>query len=742
MELTEKIKLLFASPSTVDGEDKQKFGIFLGVFVPCILMLFGVIIFLRLGWIVGQVGLITTSVIITFAFIIALFTTLSMAAIATNIEVGKGGIYYLLSRSLGIEIGSAIGLPLYIKQTLSIVFCILGFAESLHSLMPSWPIPIIGIWTLAALTILAYTSVNGAMKVQLVIFAVIGASLTSLFTGTPVSPAESTSLVSSVAPSLGFWGIFAIFFPAMTGVESSVSLSGDIRNPSRSLPIGTITAMVTAYLIYMIIAFFVASYAPLERLAAEPLIMQEIARIPSLIILGIWGATLSSALGGMLGAPRTLQAMSDDGIIPKFFGKTYGPMQEPRVATLITCIIALGAIYYGSINIIAPLMSMICLICYVVLNLSAGIETLMDNPSWRPRFRVHWSISIAGGVLSLITMIMIDAGAALIAFFFVGLVYFFAKKRQFNTTWVDIRQGILLFFSRMAIYQLNHNETKSWRPHFLVFTKHSKEHSNHLLKFVESISQSRSFLTMVSFVKNEQLSQRERIEIAGETTRNLSEKNIEAFVQIKTADTLTNGMMHMIENYGLGPIKPNTVVFGEIKDEAHEFVQVIQKAYENGLNIVINSNATHVNNDGGDIHVWWDEDNRNSSEFMLVLAYMLSRNKEWKKKRICLKAIVRNEFMRHNKLQELQNLSAKMRMPIDIEIFVSSDPTAEYSNFAKEFSGKAGFVFLSLMPPPDHDEMMTCYKEYIHVLRDTYKDLSSVGLVLSSADTPLETILA
>ncbi|MBA3722966.1 MAG: amino acid permease [Parachlamydiaceae bacterium] len=375
------------------GGQKKGFGTFLGVFVPSILMVFGVIIFLRLGMIVGQAGLVTSLLLITFATLIALVTTFSMASISTNIEVGKGGVYYLLSRSLGIEVGSAIGVPLYLKQCLSIAFCVIGFAESLNELVPLWSITEIGIGTLLTLTLLAYFSLNGALKVQLLIFVILIASLVSLFFGgSEMLAPEPAKNGFETTQQLSFWALFAIFFPAMTGIESSVSLSGDLRNPSKSLPFGTISALLVAYAIYMLIALFLAQNASLELLVSDPFIIQALAKVPALIVLGIWGATISSALGGLLGAPRTLQALAEDGVVPKIFGKNFGKMQEPRLATLTTCIISLVGIYYGSINVIAPLLTMICLICYAFLNFSAGLETLMANPSWRPRFRIHWRV--------------------------------------------------------------------------------------------------------------------------------------------------------------------------------------------------------------------------------------------------------------------------------------------------------------------------------------------------------------
>ncbi len=730
-----------------NSSDNQKFGTFLGVFVPSILMLFGVIIFLRLGWIVGQVGLSTAFVIITVAALIALITTISMASISTNIEVGKGGVYYLLSRSLGIEVGSAVGIPLFLRQSLTIAFCVIGFAESINDLVPAWSITTIGIWTLGILTCLAYFSVRGALKVQVAIFIAIIASLISLFTGQEIAPMHPESFTPAPLQSLRFWAVFPIFFPAMTGVESSVSLSGDLKNPSRSLPIGTISAILLAYAIYMGISAFLVWKVPMDRLVQDPLIMQDLASIPSLIIVGIWGATLSSALGGLLGAPRTLQAIADDGIVPKIFGKTFGPMNEPRIATLVTCGIALFGTYFGSVNVIAPLLTMISLICYGVLNLSAGIETLMANPSWRPRFRVHWSISIAGAVLCLVTMLMIDAGWALLSLLLIAVLYFVVKKRQFPSSWTDIREGILLFFSRSAIYRLSQStlSSKSWRPHFLIFTKFTKEHSTSLMKFCEAISQSRGFLTMASFVHPGKTTIETRQELTDSITNRFKKKNIHAFVEIKEVEKSTIGMTQMIEYYGIGPLVPNTIVFGGIKkeDETIDFVRVLECASRRNYNIVIMNDSNEIDlkiGDNRNIDVWWDDEYQDNSELMLVLAYMLQRNPGWKRTRICVKAIVKSESERHKKLQEFHALSVSKRLPLDVEVFVSSNPTEERISLITQFSKTAEIIFVSLVPPPQEISGPE-YIQYLHSLSQASESLPSMALVLSSKYTPLDTIL-
>lgn len=727
-----------------DSGGSQKFGTFLGVYVPCILMLFGVIIFLRLGWIVGLVGVSESLIIITLAAGLALVTTLSMSSIATNTEVGKGGVYYMLSRSLGPEVGVALGIPLFFRQSLSIAFCCIGFAESLHDLIPTWGVTHIAMATLGLLTILAYTSVRGALKVQVGIFIAITASLVSLFTGTEVSPMPPETFTPVVPPALGFWVVFAIFFPAMTGMESSVSLSGDLKNPGRSLPIGTICALLTAYIIYVGISLFLSYRVPMDRLVADPLIMQDLATIPSLIIVGIWGATLSSALGGLLAAPRTLQAIAEDGMAPKIFAKTFGKTSEPRVATLATFLIALGGCL-GSVNILAPLLTMISLICYCVLNLSAGMETLMANPNWRPRFRVHWVISLTGALACLITMLMIDSGAALLSLLLIVVLYFVVKTRDLDSTWTDIREGLLLFFSRSAIYRLAHagGPSKSWRPHFLVFTDSQDAHFASIVKFAQGISRSRGFLTTASFVAPGTKTSTARRELANELSTYFKKEKIHALVQVKESETATSGMRDMIHHYGLGPLTPDTIIFGGIKkkDEGVEFIKMLRLAYKQHKNIVILTGVNQqVPTKCTNVHIWWDDTSSENVNLMLVLGYMAQLDQARRRSRLCVKAIAANEVGRRKKLEQLQQICLEKRMPVDIEVVVSLDGPEHQIELVQEFSKDADIVFLGLKPPPRDPAEIDDYMTYLQNLTTTNQTLP-LAFVLSSKSMTLDGVL-
>lgn len=728
-----------------ESKNEQKFGTFLGVYVPCILMLFGVIIFLRLGWIVGIVGLPSALAIITLAASIALITTLSMSSIATNTEVGRGGVYYMLSRSLGLDVGAAIGIPLFFRQSLTIAFCCIGFGESLHDLNPSWSIFNISISTLALLTILAYTSVRGALKVQVVIFIAIVGSLISLFTGGEVAPMDPDIFIPPSFVSLGFWGVFAIFFPAMTGMESSVSLSGDLKNPGRSLPIGTISAILSAFAIYVGISVFLVSRVSYDRLVNDPLIMNNIASIPSLIIVGIWGATLSSALGGLLAAPRTLQALAEDGIAPKIFTKTYGPMNEPKIATLATCLIALVGTYFGSINVLAPLLTMVSLISYCVLNLSAGMETLMANPSWRPRFRVHWTISLGGALVCLLAMLMIDPGTALLAIFSIVALFLFVKRIKLESKMIDIRDGLLLFFSRLAVYRLAYDTgpSKSWRPHFLVFADIEDEHTISLMKFAQGICQSKGFLTTASFVTQGSFSRVELNNLMVTLSHRFKQEKIQTLVQIKEVETVTIGIQDMINHYGLGSLTPNTVIFGGLKKQidSTDFIKMLCLAYTRHKNIVILNKSEKVGNFASDnIHIWWDTHSKSNSELMLVLGYMLQMERTRKRSRLCIKAIVYNELDRKNKLEELEQIRLEKRLPIDIEVFVSPNESENIEHLVKEFSKNADMIFLGLSNPSKDPYKIEEYHAYLHGLIKTYEYLP-IAFVLSCESNALENIL-
>jgi len=460
------------------------YGTFKGVFVPSILTILGIILYLRLGWVLGNVGLAQTLIIVTIASAITFITGLSIAATATNMKVGGGGAYYLISRSLGVEPGAAVGLPLFLAQALGISFYIAGFSESVVALIPAStagmpdiiaqlleiarnPV-ILSTVTLVALALIAFFSTNAALKVQFIILLLIIGSLVALFLGNPeYAPPENWS---GIPQKESFWFVFAVFFPAVTGIEAGIAMSGDLKDPGKSLPWGTISAVVVGYIVYMAIPVVLYFRVDEATLIMDNMVIQKVSAYGPIIVAAIWGASLSSALGAILGAPRTLQALARDRVVPRVLGIGSGEKDEPRIATILTFVVALLGISLGSLDAIAPILSMFFLTSYGALNMIAGLEGVIANPSWRPTFKTPWMLSIVGAFACFAVMFMINAGATIMAIGCTVGVYYFMQARNMTAHWGDMRRGIMMYLARFSIYSLESlpSDAKTWRPNALV----------------------------------------------------------------------------------------------------------------------------------------------------------------------------------------------------------------------------------------------------------------------------------
>ncbi|ASC71062.1 putative cation-chloride cotransporter protein [Halomicronema hongdechloris C2206] len=486
-----------ATPDTEAGAKKlTSFG---GVFTPSILTILGVIMYLRFGWVLGHVGLVQTLLVVTICTGITFLTGLSISAIATDQVVRAGGAYYMISRSLGIETGGAVGIPLYFAQGLSVALYTIGFAESLVRVFPRLDQTLVALMTTVLVTALALKSAEIAIKAQYFIMAAIVLSLVSLAMGHSITPTE---LPSPEPPgSVGFWTVLAVFFPAVTGIMSGVNMSGDLKKPSKAIPIGTLAAIGSGYVIYMIIPVILSLRADPTTLVADPLVMRRIALWGDAILLGVWGATLSSAIGSILGAPRVLQALARDGILPRrlrWLGHGSREGDEPRLGTLFTLGIVLVAVSIGDLNLIAPVLTMFFLTTYMVLNVAAGLEGFLQSPSFRPTFKVHWSLSLLGAAGCLTVMFLINAVATVAAAVIVLLIYLWLERRELESAWGDVRQGLWMSLVRTALFRIEGAlDAKNWRPHLLVFSGAPTKRW-HLIELAAALTHNRGLFTVSS----------------------------------------------------------------------------------------------------------------------------------------------------------------------------------------------------------------------------------------------------
>ncbi len=710
------------------------FGTFKGVFTPSILTILGVIMYLRMGYILGNAGLGATLLIVTMSSLITLLTGLSISAIATNMKVGGGGAYYMISRSLGLEPGAAIGLPLFFSQALVVSFYIAGFSESIHALFPTLPTKAIGVATLVVLTALAYFSADLALKTQFLILAAIVFSLVSLFAGG--MPEGGLKAVGEVPETVGFWVIFALFFPAVTGIEAGIAMSGDLKDPARSLPLGTIAAVVTGYAVYMAIPIFLSGFVPREVLLTDNLMMQKIAWIGEAILVGIWGATLSSALASLLGAPRTLQALARDGVVPRFLGRGHGDADEPRVATGAAFLIALAGVLLGDLDAIAPILSMFFLTSYGVLNFSAGFEGLISSPSWRPTFRTPWGLSLLGAFGCVATMFMINAGATFIAAFLCGTVFYLMERRQLRAHWGDMRHGLLMLLARYAVYRLDDSkpDERSWRPSIMVLSG-SPASRWYLIELGDALTHGDGFLS-VAAILTDPSGGPERVSKLRDTVKAyLQKRNVPALVQVAVADDVMKGAQSLVRHYGIGPLVPNTYLLGESEEEENlpEFIRLLFQIHESRRNVVLVREGQAGPYFGGSrrIDVWWGLGLRRNAGLMLALGYMLKTSSEWRRAELYVKTIVDSEEQRPGAEQRHREFLTKTRLQAQGEVIVRSSSEHTVFQTIREASQGAHLVFLGLRPPEEGQDAAD-YSAYYKKLLEETKGLPPTALVMGA----------
>lgn len=657
----------------------EKLGTFIGVFTPSILTILGVILYLRTGWVVGNVGLAGAIGIVVIANAVTFATALSVGAIATNMRVGAGGAYYIISRSLGVEIGAAIGIPLFLAQAFSVTLYAFGLAESLQLLLPGLPLRPVAAVTVLTVGLLAARGANLALRLQLPIMAGIGISLLVLGIGVARNIPETLQL-SGAAAGESFWPVFAVFFPAVTGIMAGVSLSGDLARPERSIPRGTITAVLVGFLIYLGSVVALGLAAGPEQLIDDNLIWFTLAGgLGFLIFPGLWGAIFSSAVGSVLGAPRTLEAMVEDKVLPRFLGKPIGRIEGPGVPLVISVSVALGAVALGDLNAVAPALTMFFLTTYGMINLVAGVEKLTGDPSFRPTLRVPWWISLAGAFGCFWVMFLINPAALAAAVVIEVMVYLVMRRRALAAPWGDLRRGALMALVRSTVLQLRRlpEDPRNWRPNILLFAGDARRRAQ-LVRFASWLVQDRGILT-VSDLEVGSLERLGPLVPARQEAlnRDLDEMGVVAFGEVDVVEDFVAGVIDVAQANGIAGIASNTVMFGwsEKPDRQAEVLNIIERLATIGMSAVICSPRPLETRRRRHIVVWWGG-LQNNGDMLALLAHLISLNPEWRNAQIFFKSIATSDMMveRNRRLLDLVIRSA--RIDAEIEILRTAEDTS------------------------------------------------------------------
>ncbi|MGA7281225.1 MAG: Na-K-Cl cotransporter [Acidimicrobiia bacterium] len=710
-----------------------KLGTFLGVFTPSILTILGVILYLRTGWVVGNVGLHSAIVIVVIANSVTLATALSLSAVATNMRVGAGGAYYMISRSLGVEIGAAIGIPLFLAQAFSVTLYAFGLAESLQLIWPQLPQRPIAALTILVVALLAAQGAGLALKLQLPIMGGIGLSLVVLLMGVSRTMPDTVHL-TGISGGEPFWTVFAVFFPAATGLMAGVSLSGDLRRPERAIPLGTIAAVLVGFVVYLGVVIALALAATPRQLVDDNLIWFTLAGgLSFLIFPGLWGAIFSSAVGSVLGAPRTLQAMVDDRVLPRFIGHRVAKIDGPGIPLLISLAVALGAVALGDLNAVAPALTMFFLTTYGMVNLVAGVERLTGDPSFRPKLRVHWLISLGGAFACFWVMFLISPPALGVAIVLEVTIYLLMRRRALVAPWGDLRRGALMTLVRSTVLQLRRlpNDPRNWRPNILLFAGDVTRRSN-LVRFGSWLVQDRGILT-VADMRVGRLSELgpEVGKWKDDLNGDLEALGVAAFGEVEVVDDFVRGAISVAQANGIAGIESNTVMFGwsEKGDRCANQLQIIEELNTLGIGAIIcNSGTLDIGKRRRRrIDVWWGGLQANG-DMLTLLAHLLSLNPEWRDATITIKSIATSEMMLERNQHLLEQMIHFARISAKPEVMLHSADMGVMEMICQQ-SASADVVFLGLRPVRQGEE-----KDYAERLREFADNLPSVLFVRSAGE--------
>ena len=479
----------------------------------------------------------------------------------------------------------------------------------------------------------------------------------------------------------GFWQVFAIFFPAVTGVMAGASMSGDLKNPGRSIPLGTLLSVTLTFLVYAVQIFWLARYADREALLSDPLVMRSIAVAPSLIYVGIWAATLSSALASLLAAPRTLQALANDGVMPRSLGRLDKHTHEPRIGLIVSLVIALACAPIGKLDLIAPVISMFFLATYGMLNGIAFLERIVANPSYRPSFNPHWIFSLVGALGCLAIMLLLNVWATIASIITIGFFYLFLLHKRYETAWGDMRSGFWFSITRFGMLRFAESQKhiRNWRPVILVLSGNPKTRLK-MVEFAHWMEAKRGFLFLAQIIVGEKEKVLPRLEAAKLAMDDFIEKNeLSAVAQVMTAGSFDEGAMHLLQVSGVGPIIPNTVIVGwnEDLDKRERFRSLIDSILLSKKNLLLFIEAEQdcITRLDKTIDVWWRS--RRNGILMITLAHLLCSSSRWRRHRIRLIMVVEAIEVKSEVEANIQSILDEIRIHAEVCIFEQTGPVQD-----------------------------------------------------------------
>ena len=703
-------------------KNKGSFGT-AAVYLTSISSVLGAILFLRFGFATGTLGFWGAIGIILLGHMITIPTALAISELATNTRVEGGGEYFIISRSFGLKIGSTIGFTLFLSQTISIAFYTIAFAESFQFLF-DWchntygidlPRQVISVPTLLILAYVILKKGSGSgMKLLYLVNAILLISLALFFAGKPIEVPDDAAYI--VGNNFGFFNksqffvIFAICFPAFTGMTAGVGLSGDLKEPGKSIPLGTMLGTLTGLIVYIFVVWKLSVSASQADLLEDQLIMARIALFGAIIIpIGLAACTSSSAIGAMMVAPRTLQAIATDKTFPfqklnLFLSRGRGETREPRNASVVAFAIALVFIILGDVNSVAEIISMFFLITYGTLCLNSFLNHFGSPPSYRPRFRSRWYFSLAGFLLSVWVMFMISPLYTILSYIVIILIYLFIEHYNKDSKGLgNIFKGALFQLNRqLQVYMQKHQssmDTEEWRPAAICVSSHSFEREK-VLELMKWISHQHGFGTYFHLIEgyfSKQTNKDSKI-ILEQLINNAKDRGSTLYIDTMISPSYTSAIAQVIQTPSISGMENNLVIFEYDKrypEELERIQENVSLVRAGNFDVGIFAISEHFMRTQGGIHVWIREYDEKNTNFMILLGYIIMSHPDWKKSHIKIfLASIKEDFAETKK--ELEGRIAAGRLPItlaNIE-FIMIDEEHSFSDLVETHSSQAGLTII------------------------------------------------
>lgn len=670
--------------------ETQKFGTFHGVFRPTLLTIIGVMLYLREGWLVGNAGLFGAILVILTAYFITGTTALSISSITSNTRVGAGGVFSLVSQSLGLEMGGAIGIPLYLAQGLSAAMYMHGFIEGWYFLFPEHTVyqTYIILILFATTFLLVFISTKLAFKVQLLVMLLIAGALLSMYAGAQ----ESTRLNPEVwggYEDTSFWGLFAVFFPAATGIMVGASMSGSLQNPKKSIPLGTMGAWFTSLAIYILAAVFYSMVATPDDLREVKTIGLEKSKWPILVAIGLVCSCFTATLSSLAAAPRVLQALAEHKIVPGYRWLKQEKRGEPQSAMIFTGAMVLIAALAGDLNTIARILTMFFLLTYLTINVVLFIEQSLNLISFRPEFKIPKIVPILGSISCLTAIIIISPLTGLISIAIIIGLYVYLDRRHLETPWETVHSGLLVSIAHWAAKKVcvsqNKAPKRSWKPDMMVPVENDTFFEGQF-RLLKALCHPQGSVQAVGLIYDEEaqsnLKNLEHLihdmqkEDIFASTSTMQAQNYE--IALKAAASVMNGSF----------FHPNTI-FETVDYRSQEELQSLINIAR-GHNMAAILMARHPTSGLGrerTINLWvrdqspeWKLDMKRANlDYAILLSYQLQKNWQADVRLLC---VVEKEENKKVATQFLKSLMDVTRMTSNIKIHVSHGRFMEFLSTA------------------------------------------------------------